>query len=101
MAEFTSGSAAAAYMEPAGAFTGSRSELQGVKRQGMRKTRKANPSSRPGAARSMRRVPMIVPHGAAGAGRDFESAFDVLRCDRGVHELWKRKTRKQSRVRAH
>jgi hypothetical protein len=67
----------------------------------MRQTKKANPSAQSGTARHARPVPLIVPHGAAGAGRDFESAFDVLRCERAVHELWKRKPRRQPRGRAH
>lgn len=45
-----------------------------------------------------RRVPLIVPHGAAGAGRDFERAFDVLRCD-GVHELWRDQRGQQRQAR--
>ena len=42
------------------------------------------------AARGARAVPLMVPHGGAEAGRDFESAFDVLRCDERVRELWRR-----------
>jgi hypothetical protein len=36
------------------------------------------------------RVPVIVPHGGAEAGRDYESAFDMVRHDGKVHELWRR-----------
>jgi hypothetical protein len=43
--------------------------------------------------RDPRIVPLVVPHGCAEAGRDFESAFDVLRCDSQVHELWHRSAR--------
>ena len=39
-------------------------------------------------------VPLIVPHGCAEAGRDFESAFDVLPCEARVHELWRRRPAK-------
>lgn len=45
-------------------------------------------------------VPLIVPHGCAGAGRDFESAFDVLPRDAQVHELWTSKRRKARVTRA-
>ncbi|HET6160398.1 MAG TPA: hypothetical protein VFE34_18785 [Dongiaceae bacterium] len=40
-------------------------------------------------ARDPRRVPLIVPHGGAESGRDFESAFDVLRRDERTRELWR------------
>jgi hypothetical protein len=45
-----------------------------------------------------RGAPLIVPHGGAGAGRDFESAFDILRCD-GIHELWRYRTAQRRRAR--
>ncbi|HEY1382276.1 MAG TPA: hypothetical protein VGF43_01605 [Dongiaceae bacterium] len=40
--------------------------------------------------RDPRIVPLIVPHGCAEAGRDFESAFDVLCSQSRVRELWRR-----------
>ena len=40
-------------------------------------------------------APLIVPHGGEGAGRDFESAFDVLRRDECAHELWHREPTKK------
>jgi hypothetical protein len=43
--------------------------------------------------RNPRIVPLVVPHGCAEAGRDFESAFDVLQGDSQVHELWRRSSR--------
>jgi hypothetical protein len=54
----------------------------------MRQTKKADQSVRRAEASSTRRVPLIIPHGAAGAGRDFESAFDLLQCDHAIHKLW-------------
>jgi hypothetical protein len=51
-------------------------------------TRKAN-------TRRARVAPLIVPHGGEGAGRDFESAFDVLRRDECAHELWHREPTKK------
>ena len=51
------------------------------------------------AARGARAVPLMVPHGGAEAGRDFESAFDVLRCDERVRELWRRERAKASLAR--
>jgi hypothetical protein len=39
-------------------------------------------------------VPLIVPHGGAEAGRDYESAFDLLRHEGKVHELWHREPMK-------
>jgi hypothetical protein len=47
-----------------------------------------------------RGVPLIVPHGCAEAGRDFESAFDVLPCDSRVHELWRRNPARTKLARA-
>lgn len=41
-------------------------------------------------------VPLIVPHGGAEAGRDFESAFEVLTPDERVHTLWRRERAKSS-----
>ena len=41
-------------------------------------------------ARDPRVVPLVVPHGCSEAGRDFESAFDVIRSESRVHELWHR-----------
>lgn len=46
------------------------------------------------SARDPRLVPLVVPHGCAEAGRDFESAFDILSCDSRVHELWCRRSAK-------
>jgi len=46
------------------------------------KTAKATP-------RSARQVPLVVPHGAAEAGRDFESAFEMLPRDERERELWR------------
>jgi len=51
------------------------------------------------AVRGARAVPLMVPHGGAEAGRDFESAFDVLRCDERVRELWRRERAKASLAR--
>lgn len=39
--------------------------------------------------RSARQVPLMVPHGAAEAGRDFESAFEMLPRDERERELWR------------
>ena len=47
-------------------------------------------------ARGARAVPLMVPHGGAEAGRDFESAFDLLQCDERVRELWRRERAKAS-----
>jgi hypothetical protein len=51
-------------------------------------------------AREPRIVPLVVPHGCAQAGRDFESAFDVLARDGRVHELWRRNPTKTRLPRA-
>jgi len=51
--------------------------------------KKTASTSRKEAASPVRTVPLIVPHGGAESGRDFESAFDVLRRDVQVHELWR------------
>jgi hypothetical protein len=51
-------------------------------------------------ARDPRIVPLVVPHGCAQAGRDFESAFDVLPRDGRVHELWRRNPTKTRLARA-
>jgi hypothetical protein len=45
--------------------------------------RGANPSD-------ARAVPLMVPHGGAEAGRDFESAFEMLRDNGRARELWRR-----------
>ncbi len=37
-----------------------------------------------------RDVPLMVPHGGGQAGRDFESAFDVLPGDEKARDLWRR-----------
>ena len=52
------------------------------------------------AARDARAVPLVVPHGGAEAGRDFESAFDLLQCDERVCELWRRERVRTSLARA-
>ncbi|MGH7863708.1 MAG: hypothetical protein ACREQB_01865 [Candidatus Binataceae bacterium] len=49
---------------------------------------------------SGRAVPLVVPHGGAEAGRDFESAFDLLEREGQVHELWRGKPAKQRIARA-
>ena len=35
-------------------------------------------------------VPLIVPHVSAEAGRDYESAFDMVRHNGKAHKLWRR-----------
>jgi len=41
-------------------------------------------------ARADRAVPLMVPHGGADAGSDFESAFEMLQGDDRARELWHR-----------
>ena len=43
-------------------------------------------------ARGARTVPLMVPHGAADASSDFESAFEMLQGDDRVRELWLRES---------
>ena len=62
--------------------------------------KKKNSTPQKAKERDPRVVPLMVPHGCAGAGRDFESAFDVLPGDRRVHELWHRGPGKNKPVRA-
>jgi hypothetical protein len=57
-------------------------------------------ATRKAAARDARAVPLVVPHGGAEAGRDFESAFDLLQCDERVCELWRRERVRASLARA-
>jgi hypothetical protein len=40
----------------------------------------------------VRTVPMMVPHGAADASRDFESAFEMLQGDDRMRDLWRRES---------
>ena len=40
--------------------------------------------------RRVRAVPLMVPHGGADAGSDFESAFEMLQGDDRARELWRR-----------
>jgi len=49
--------------------------------------------------RGARAVPLVVPHGGAESGRDFESAFEVLERDEAVHPLWRREPDKSSLTR--
>lgn len=56
-------------------------------------------SQKKGAPRA-RVVPLVVPHGGAEAGRDYESAFDLLQRDGRVHELWRREPPKSRLARA-
>lgn len=56
-------------------------------------TREATESNAPTA-------PLMVPHGGAEAGRDFECAFEVLPRDERVRELWRRASGKRRFVRA-
>ncbi len=44
-------------------------------------------------------VPLIVPHGCAEAGRDYESAFDLVRHDGKAHELGRRRSVKPRAIR--
>jgi len=57
-------------------------------------------TTRKPTTRDARAVPLIVPHGGAEAGRDFESAFDVLPRNEPVRELWRRKPAKTEFARA-
>ena len=50
--------------------------------------------------RSARQVPLMVPHGAAEAGRDFESAFEMLPRDERERELWHGSSAKKPLARA-
>jgi hypothetical protein len=52
-------------------------------------------ATRKTTTRRARTTPLIVPYGGAEAGRDFESAFEVLRRDERVHELWHREPEKK------
>ena len=52
-------------------------------------------ATRKTSKRRGRAAPLIVPYGGAEAGRDFESAFEVLKPDEGVHELWHREPEKK------
>lgn len=36
-----------------------------------------------------RGVPLMMPHGSGQAGRDFESAFELLQGDEQAHDLWR------------
>ena len=56
-------------------------------------------NEKPTASR-VRVIPLVVPHGGAEAGRDYESAFDLLRRDGRVHELWHREPPKRRLARA-
>ena len=62
--------------------------------------KKTASTNRKEVASQVRAVPLIVPHGGAEAGRDFESAFDVLRRDGLVHELWRGQPVKKQLARA-
>lgn len=46
---------------------------------------------RPATGRPAPAVPLMVPHGGGDAGRNFESAFEVLPRGERARELWKRK----------
>ena len=35
-------------------------------------------------------VPLMVPHGGGDAGRDFESALELLQGDERARKLWRR-----------
>jgi hypothetical protein len=65
-----------------------------------RAEKKITAATKGATARDARTVPLMVPHGCAVAGRDFESAFDLLRCDQRVRELWRRERAKASLARA-
>lgn len=67
-----------------------------MKRAETKKVAAATPKATKRGARS---VPLVVPHGGAEAGRDFESAFDVLERDEAVHPLWRREPEKTSQTR--
>ena len=56
-----------------------------------RADKKIAAATRKATTRDAREVPLMVPHGGAEAGRDFESAFDVLPCDARVRQLWRAK----------
>lgn len=47
-------------------------------------------AARSGAKRDVRAVPLVVPHGTGDAGRDFESAFELLQGDERARKLWYR-----------
>ena len=64
----------------------------------MKRVEKIAAASR--TARDARAVPLMVPHGGAEAGRDFESAFDLLRCDERMRQLWHRERAETSLARA-
>jgi hypothetical protein len=40
--------------------------------------------------RKTRRAPLLLPHGGGDAGRDFESALELLQGDERRHKLWHR-----------
>lgn len=52
------------------------------------------------SASNARTVPLVVPHAGAGAGSDFESAFDVVHRNCKVHRLWQGRPGKQNVRRA-
>jgi hypothetical protein len=58
-----------------------------------RADKKTGPRQLRASERNPRIVPLMVPHGCAAAGRDFESAFDVLQSGSQVHVLWRRPAR--------
>lgn len=46
-------------------------------------------AARQATGRDAPAVPLMVPHGGGDAGRDFESAFDVLERNERTRELWR------------
>jgi hypothetical protein len=47
-------------------------------------------ATRKATKRDARAVPLMLPHGGRDAGRDFESAFELLPRDDRARELWHR-----------
>jgi hypothetical protein len=54
----------------------------------VRADKKNGSTPRKAARRAARDVPLMVPHGGAESGRDFESAFELLQGDDRARELW-------------
>ena len=93
MARFTFGSATSKYKERPVGF-GVEVALEEPERPKDRMMKRAakniDSKHQKTSVRDPRIVPLVVPHGGAEAGRDFETAFDVVRCDERVHQLWRR-----------
>ncbi len=51
---------------------------------------KVIPAGRNTVSPDAREVPLMMPHGGGEAGRDFESAFELLQGNEQARGLWRR-----------